>query len=74
MVGINVLEEAAVHVVRLLLDDGAELHQLVRNGLVGALENVDEAVELLLAPHFKRGSTRVTERLLTIQSAPCLGR
>lgn len=44
MVRIHVLEETTVHIVSLLLDDGAKLHQLVGNGLVGTLEDVDETI------------------------------
>lgn len=44
LVRVDVLEEAAVHVVCLLLDDGAKLHQLIRNRLVSTLEDIDETV------------------------------
>jgi hypothetical protein len=49
LVRIDVLEEAAVHVVRLLLDNGAKLHQLIGNRLISALEDVDETVYSTLA-------------------------
>lgn len=42
---VDVLEEGAVHVVRLLLDGGAKLEQVVGHGLVGTLENVDKTVK-----------------------------
>lgn len=41
---VDVLEEGAVSTVFLLLDCGAELHQLFWHGLVGTFEDVDEPV------------------------------
>lgn len=49
LVRIYVLEEAAIHIVGLLLDNSTKLHQLVRNRLVGTLEDVDETIPYPLA-------------------------
>ncbi len=45
---VDVLEKGAIHVVRLLLDRGAKLEQLVGDGLFGALEDVDQAARVSL--------------------------
>lgn len=39
---IDVLEESTVSVVRLLLNGGTELEQLIRDRLAGSLEDVDQ--------------------------------
>ena len=65
LVHVDILEEGAVHVVRLLLDNGAEFEQLVWDGLVCALENVDQSV---LLAHIREMKSELTTR-----SAPCPG-
>lgn len=72
LVRIRFLEEAAVHVVSLLLDDSTKLHQLVGNRLVGTLEDVDETVSHSLAFSVLKMHQHLNG-LLTIQSAPCPG-
>ncbi|KAH0250750.1 ATP-dependent RNA helicase DBP3, partial [Aureobasidium melanogenum] len=51
--------ESAVCVVSLLLDSGSELHETLRNGLVGALEDVDQSTSktLLVVGEEGNGST-----------------
>lgn len=43
LVHVDIFEERAIHVVRLLFDDGAKLEQLVGHRLVGTLENIHQA-------------------------------
>lgn len=40
---IHVFEEGPVHVMRLFLDSRAEFEEFIRNGLVGALQDVDQS-------------------------------
>jgi hypothetical protein len=42
---VNIFVKGAVRVVALLLDSGAELHQLLGHGLVGGLEDVDQTAQ-----------------------------
>ena len=44
LVRIHVLKEGTVHIVRLLLDNCAKLEKLIRNRLVGTLEDVDQSI------------------------------
>lgn len=71
LVHVDVLEEGSVHVVGLLLDNGAELEQLVGDLLVGTLENVDKTMARLATPCSLEWGLQLQ---LTIQSEACPGR
>lgn len=45
---VDVLEESTVCAVLLLLDGGSKLQQLIRNGLVRGLQNVDQSARVRL--------------------------
>jgi len=43
---INILKERPIYLMTLLLDGCAKLQQLIRNRLIGSLQNVDQPVNL----------------------------
>jgi hypothetical protein len=51
---IYILEEGSVHVVGLLLDSRSELEKLVGDGLVRALEDIDQAARVWVRSCLKR--------------------
>ena len=69
---VDVLEEGTVRAMRLLLDRGAELHELVGHGLARLLQDVDQPAPCqCICPCRKRGCLAGE---LTLLSVPCRAR
>ena len=62
---VNILEERPIRVVTLPLHRGTKLEQLIRNRLVGSLQNVDEPGRVSLV------NSPLGSETLTIPSATC---